>query len=152
MRRIARCLILGLPLLASGAVAQDRNAVPHDWLFGSWTGGIFPPTDTEGPRCTAQPTVIFTRDVVMRVGLLDLAYRQRVIETVATRADGASFRFSPAAPGGSAMAARLPPDIGFGCPGGPDTLEVQRLGPDEIVFPECREMPSPLRRCGSPNR
>ena len=36
--------------------------------------------------------------------------------------------------------------------GGPDTLEVEQVGPDEIVFPNCREMPSPLRRCGSPNR
>lgn len=147
MRRIARCLMLLAPLLAGGAAAQDRPAAPHDWLFGSWTGGIFPPADTEGPRCTAQPTVIFTREIVMRVGLLDPAYRQRGIETVAAREDGATFRFTPAG-----MTGRLPPDVGFGCPGGPDTLEVRRLGPDEIEFPNCRDMPSPLRRCGSPNR
>ncbi len=150
MRRIARCLILAVPLLATGAVAQDRSAAPHEWLYGSWTGGIFPPSDTEGPRCTAQPSVIFTREIVMRVGMLDPAYRQRGIETVAGRPDGTTFRFTPAAPAG--MAARLPPDFGFGCPGGPDMLEVQRLGPDEIAFPNCSEMPSPLRRCGSPNR
>lgn len=147
MRRIARCLILAAPLLTGAAAAQDRPAPPHAWLFGSWTGGLFPPADTEGPRCAGQPTVIFTREIVMRVGLLDPAYRQRGIETVAMREDGATFRFSPAgAPG------RLPPDIGFGCPGGPDELEVRRLGPDEIAFPNCRDMPSPLRRCGSPNR
>ncbi len=60
------------------------------------------------------------------------------------------IRFSPAAPGGNVRG--LPPDIGFGCPAGPDVLEIRRLGPDEIVFPDCRDFPSPLRRCGSPNR
>jgi len=150
MRRFARCLILAVPLLATGAAAQQSQA-PHEWLFGSWTGGIFPPTDTEGPRCTAQPTVIFTRDLVLRTGILDPLYRQRVIETVAARQGGASFRFQPAGPPGAAGRG-LPPDVGFGCPGGPDVLEVQQTGPDEITFPSCREMPSPLRRCGSPNR
>ncbi|MBR0658760.1 hypothetical protein [Neoroseomonas oryzicola] len=150
MRRLARCLLLAAPLLAAGASAQDRPPAPHEWLFGSWTGGIFPPADTEGARCLGQPTVIFTRDVVMRTALLDPSYRQRLIETVATREDTASFRFTPAAPGG--MASRLPADFGFGCPGGPDELIVQRVGPDEITFPNCREMPSPLRRCGAPNR
>lgn len=149
MRRLARCLILAAPLMATGAAAQQPIA-PHEWLFGSWTGGFFPPTDTEGPRCTAQPTVIFTRDMVLRTGMLDPAYRQRVIETVATREGGASFRFQPAAPPGG-FGARLPPDIGFGCADGPDSLEVQQIGPDEITFPNCRDMPAPLRRCGSPN-
>lgn len=149
MRRIARCLILVAPLLAVGASAQERPPAPHEWLFGSWTGGIFPPTDTESPRCYAQPTVIFTRDIVFRAALLDPSYRQRLIETVATRDDTATFRFSPAAPPN--MASRLPNDFGFGCPGGPNELVVERLGPNEIAFPGCREMPSRLRRCGSPN-
>jgi hypothetical protein len=149
-RRLACSLLLALPMLAAPAIAQAPVA-PHDWLFGSWTGGMFPAADTIGPRCTAQPTVIFTRDVVLRSGLLDPAYRQRIIETVVTRADGATFRFSPIAPPGTNIA-RLPPDIAFGCPGGPDVLEVRRVGPDEIVFPDCRDMPSPLRRCGSPER
>jgi hypothetical protein len=147
-RRLACSLILAAPFLARTAPAQQPVA-PHEWLFGSWTGGMFPAADTIGPRCTAQPTVIFTRDVVLRSGLLDPAYRQRIIETVVTRADGATFRFSPL-PGASM--ARLPPDIAFGCPAGPDVLEVRRIGPDEIVFPDCRDMPSPLRRCGSPER
>ena len=165
MRRIARSLILAAPLLATAAVAQRapaptpapapstpapapaRGPVPHEWLFGSWTGGIYPPGDTEGSRCLAQPTVIFTREVVMRTGILDPAYRQRFIETVATRPGGATFRFIPAVPAGG----RAPAEIGFGCPGGPDTLEVEQTGPNEISFPNCREMPSPLRRCGGPN-
>ncbi|MBR0650420.1 hypothetical protein GXW78_12160 [Roseomonas terrae] len=165
MRRIARCLILAAPLIATAASAQRapspapapapaapapaaRTPVPHEWLFGSWTGGLFPAGETEGARCFAQPTVIFTREVVMRTGILDPAYRQRLIETVATGAGATSFRFVPAGPSGS----RVPPEIGFGCPGGPDSLEVEQVGPDEIAFPNCREMPSPLRRCGSPNR
>ena len=168
MRRIARSLILAAPLLATAAVAQRapaptpapapstpapapapaRGPVPHEWLFGSWTGGIYPPGDTEGSRCLAQPTVIFTREVVMRTGILDPAYRQRFIETVATRPGATTFRFIPAAPAGS----RLPPEVGFGCPDGPDALEVEQIGPDEIAFPNCREMPSRLRRCGSPNQ
>lgn len=149
-RRLFCSLVLAAPVLAAPALAQGPVA-PHEWLFGSWTGGMFPAADTIGPRCTAQPTVIFTRDVVLRSGLLDPAYRQRIIETVVTRADGATFRFSPIVPPGT-NPARLPPDIAFGCPGGPDMLEVRRVGPDEIVFPDCRDMPSPLRRCGSPER
>ncbi len=149
-RRSALRLILAAPVLATPALAQAQ-AVPHAWLFGSWTGGMYPAADTIGPRCTAQPTVIFTRDVVLRSGLLDPAYRQRIIETVVTRDDGATFRFSPVVPPGGG-AARLPPDIAFGCPAGPDVLEVRRIGPDEIFFPDCRDFPSPLRRCGSPER
>ena len=149
-RRFACSLILAAPLLAAPAIAQAPVA-PHEWLFGSWTGGMFPPPTPSARAAPRQPTVIFTRDVVLRSGLLDPAYRQRIIETVVTRADGATFRFSPVVPPGTA-AARLPPDIAFGCPGGPDTLEVLRVGPDEIVFPDCRDMPSPLRRCGSPER
>lgn len=167
MRHIARCLILAAPLLATGAMAQRAPApaapaapaatpapapgpapVPHEWLFGSWTGGIYPAGETEGARCLAQPTVIFTREGVMRTGILDPAYRQRFIETVTTRPGATTFRFIPAGPAGG----RLPAEVGFGCPGGPDTLDVEQVGPDEIAFPNCREMPSNLRRCGSPNR
>jgi hypothetical protein len=141
MRRLACALAL---MLAGPAAAQQP--MPHEWLFGSWTGGLFPAGETEGARCTAQPSVIFTREVVLRSGILDPAYRQRLIETVSGRPDGATFRFVPS-PGG-----RMPPDAAFGCQGGPDMLEVRRLGPDEIEFPNCRDFPSTLRRCGSPNR
>jgi len=106
------------------------------------TGGIAPALDNEGPRCFAQPTLIFTRDIVMRASPLDIAYRQRAIETVAQTADGVEFRFIPAAaPGG-----RTPSDAGFGC-AGPDLLRVERRGADEIVFPDCTQFPFPLRRC-----
>lgn len=139
-------LVAAAALTLTGASAQQGDP-PHAWVFGSWTGGMFPPTDTEGPRCTAQPSVIFTRDLVMRAPTLDLAYRQRFIETVTAGTDSLDFRLVPLAPQATPLGPRLPPDIGFGCPGGPNTLQVERRGPDEIVFPNCAEFPSPLRRC-----
>ena len=130
------------------AIAQNRAAQPpHAWLFGAWTGGLYPPIDTEGPGCFGQPTVIFTRDVVMRVSSLEVAYRQRLIETVAGRADG-SLEFRLVGPPAAApLGGRSPPDIGFGCGGNPNLLRVERRGPDEIAFTDCAEFPSPLRRC-----
>ncbi|WP_270938284.1 hypothetical protein [Falsiroseomonas oryzae] len=133
--------------LGSGGSAQQRPEPPHAWVFGTWTGGLFPPTETEGARCTGQPAVIFTRDVVMRASAFDVAYRQRLIETVAATENGLEFRFVPAAPQATPFGARVPPDSGFGCQGGPNSLRIERVGPDEIVFPNCAEFPSPLRRC-----
>ncbi|MES2712228.1 MAG: hypothetical protein V4653_11640 [Pseudomonadota bacterium] len=139
---------LALPLLAGGAVAQT-GATPHEWLYGSWTGGLFPANDTTSAACFAQPTVIFTRDVVMRTGIIDVGYRQRAIETVAGAANGVEFRLVPAAPSGT-LSSRLPPDIGFNCAGNPNTLTVERRGPNEIAFPGCTDFPLTLRRCGAP--
>jgi hypothetical protein len=85
--------------------------------------------------------------VVLRASLLDVSYRQRLIETVAADPESLNFRFIAATPQATPFGARLPPDIGFGCPGGPNELRVRRLGPDEIVFPDCAEFPSPLKRC-----
>ena len=147
MRR--RALIVTMATLASPAVlrAQNRQGPPHEWIFGVWTGGIFPPNDADSPACFGSPTVVFTKDIVMRASLLDTPYRQRVIETVALQPNGLEFRFLPAAPTGSAFAGRLPPDIGFGCGGNPDVLRIERRGPDEIVFTDCSDFPATLRRC-----
>ena len=68
MRRIA-CLLAAslfgaavLPVAATPASAQQ--APPHAWLFGSWTGGLFPaPSNVTAQTCLATPVVIFTRDV-----------------------------------------------------------------------------------------
>ena len=148
MARLFRVLALSAPLLATGAVAQPRGAAaPHAWLFGSWTGGLYPAADAEGAACFGQPTVIFTRDVVMRASLLDVAYRQRLVETAAATPDGVEFRFTPAPGGGGAMGGRLPPDFGFGCEGNPNLLRVVRQGENEIIFPDCTNFPSPLKRC-----
>jgi hypothetical protein len=143
----AAMLALGLGFgLTGDADAQQNGQPPHAWIFGSWTGGLYPPADTEGPRCTGQPTVIFTRDVVMRSSVLEVTYRQRMIETAAATANGLEFRFVGAQPQMTPLGPRLPSDIGFGC-GNPNLLRVERRGPNEIVFPNCDDFPAPLRRC-----
>jgi len=135
------------PAPAAPAPPAARSAPPHAWLFGSWTGGFYPPGDTSGPACAGQPSVIFTRDVVMRSSPLDVAYRQRLIETVAAQPNGVEFRFSPAAPTISVFGAQPPGrDSAFGC-ASVNSLTVERRGPNEIVFPNCSEFPSPLHRC-----
>ncbi|GGC37201.1 hypothetical protein GCM10011504_14460 [Siccirubricoccus deserti] len=152
MRRWVLLMALGLPLAATldadaQGPAPQRQGPPHEWTFGAWTGGQFPAGDTDTPACFGSPTVIFTRDVVMRATPLDTAYRQRNIETVAVQPNGLEFRFTPAAPVMGAMGPRAANDAGFGCSGNPNLLRVERRGPDEIVFPDCSEFPSPLKRC-----
>ncbi|MGG5807939.1 hypothetical protein [Falsiroseomonas sp. CW058] len=144
-----RWMLVAATALALGgsAGAQPGGEPPHAWVFGSWTGGMYPPTDTSGPRCTGQPTVIFTRDVVLRAPTLDVAYRQRLIETVAASGDSLEFRLLPVPPQNTPLGPRIAPDAAFGCPGGPNTLRVERRGPNEIVFPDCADFPSPLQRC-----
>jgi len=132
---------------AAPSPAAPPALPPHAWLFGVWTGGIFPPGDVDGPTCAGSPTVIFTRDVVMRSSPLDVAYRQRLIETVAQQPDGLDFRFAPAAPTIGAFGAQAPGrDSTFGCANA-NALRVERRGEDEIIFPNCSEFPSPLKRC-----
>lgn len=135
-----RSLFLATPALALPAHAQGQSGPPHAWLFGTWTGGIFPAVDTEGPGCFGNAVVIFTRDVIMRMANLDVAYRQRLIETVAPTPDGLEIRLLPA--GGRPL-----PESGFGCDNNPNLLRVTRRGPDEIAFTNCVEFPSVLRRC-----
>ncbi len=131
--------LLGLGLLATPALAQ-RPLPPHGFLFGAWTGGLFPATDTEGPACFGVVTLIVAPDVVMRASSLDVAYRQRLVESVALTPDGVEIRFAPV-PG------RAIPEGGFGCSGNPDLLRVTRRGADEIVLSGCSDFPFPLRRC-----
>ena len=131
--------LLGLGLLATPALAQ-RPLPPHGFLFGSWTGGLFPATDTEGPACFGTVTLIVAPDLVMRASSLDVAFRQRLIESVALTPDGVEIRLLPV-PG------RPPPEAGFGCGGNPDLLRVARRGNDEITLAGCTDFPFPLRRC-----
>jgi hypothetical protein len=156
MRHWGRMLALGLTLLAAmlpaDAQAQQGAAggPPHGWAFGVWTGGLFPAGDLDPTTCYANATVIILRDVVMRASVLDVVYRQRLIETVGpTQTGGLQFQLVPAPPVGGAFGGRVAPDSGFGCEGGPDSLVIERRGPNEIAFPNCREFLSPLKRCGA---
>ncbi|HYZ32798.1 MAG TPA: hypothetical protein VE684_11030 [Crenalkalicoccus sp.] len=139
-------LLLALPISAAPDAGAQQREPPHAWIFGEWTGGQFPASDTTGPACFGSPTVIFLRDVVMRSTPLDVAFRQRLIETVAAVPNGLEFRFTPPTPLLTPLGPRVPEDAGFGCDS-PNALHVERRGPDEIVFPNCRDFPSPLKRC-----
>jgi hypothetical protein len=148
--------VLGLILCLCGpAAAQSANELPHASLFGAWTGGLFPPPTTlSGRECLANPTVIFTRDVVMRAVVTDVAYTQRLIETVRDAGRGSlEFRLIPSqVPAMSSGGMfNLSPNIGagdtgFGC-SDPNLLRVQKRGENEIAFPNCAEFPYPLIRC-----
>ena len=144
VRRLLIALALAFtPLPATG------QGEPHAWLFGSWTGGTRPANPLATTQaCYADPTVIFTRDIVLRTTLLDPTYTQRIIETVRATETGAEFRFRPMPRLPGVPAARQPTGT-FGC-ASPDVLTVVRLGPNEIEFPGCTEFPSPLVRCPVP--
>ena len=140
---------------ARPAPAQQGPAQPpHAWLFGTWTGGLFPPpTSISAEVCLSQPVVIFTRDLVMRAQLTDQLYVQRLIETALTTTKGVQFRFASVAPAMSAGlllrdAPPVPPGVGFGCEG-PNELAVERHGENQITFPNCGDFPYPLLRCPS---
>lgn len=133
--------------------AEAQGAAPHAWLYGAWTGGLFPTSAAVSAQaCLSQPTVIFTRDVVMRGTLTEVAYDQRIIETARTTGPLTDFQFSPAvdpmtATGNGLLGMQPPrPAAGFGCETA-DVLHVQRRGDNEIVFPGCEDFPNPLVRC-----
>lgn len=135
----------GQPARAQG------TPTPHAWLYGSWTGGLFPaPTALTAETCLAQPVVIFTRDLVLRASLTEDGYAQRVIRGAQPTPDGVAFRFEPsgsAATGAGMLGLPAPAQaVGFGC-ASPDLLVVQRRGDNEIAFPDCADFPNPLVRC-----
>jgi hypothetical protein len=124
---------------------------PYAWLYGSWTGGLFPaPTAITAETCLAQPVVIFTRDLVLRASLTEETYTQRVIVAAQPTPEGVAFRFEPSAGGatGAGLFGQPAPAqaAGFGC-ASPDFLVVQRRGENEIAFPNCSDFPNPLVRC-----
>lgn len=139
-------LLLVSVLNVTPAFAQSQALPPHSWLFGTWTGGIFPAPDSMTPQaCLSQPVIIFTRDLVLRATLTEQVLTQREIETVRNTATGAEFRFvrTGAAPNALVGGTR---GGGFGCES-PDGLAVVRRGENEISFPGCADFPNPLIRC-----
>ena len=154
MHRIAHLtaiLTLAALALAPAPARAQGNLPPQAWLFGAWTGGLFPPPSNLGSQeCLAQPVVIFTRDIVMRAVITDTQYIQRVVETARITGDGVEFRFTPPVAQAPNSPFGLPgqgaTDVGFGCPSA-DVLQVQRHGDNEITFPGCTDFPYPLVRC-----
>ncbi len=144
VRRLS--LALAALVLAHPALAQGQP--PHAWLFGSWTGGLFPPpSNVTAQVCLAQPVVIFTRDVVLQATLTDLLYTQHSIESARTNPGVTEFRFLAAAPVASGDVLGTPQAaVGFGCEN-PNVLHVQRRTDNEIAFPGCSGFPYPLIRC-----
>jgi hypothetical protein len=150
MRRFTLCLLAGLvaaPSVAPLAPALAQPAgPPHAWLFGAWTGGMFPaPAGISAQACLSQPVV--TRDLVMRATLTQQTLTEREIETVRAVPGGAEFRFADTGPAPSSMLNLGGSQVaGFGCES-PDVLHVLRRGENEIAFPGCAEFPNPLVRC-----
>ena len=137
-------LALGAPVVLADAAAQ---APPHAWLFGSWSGGLFPtPSGLTTQACLSQPVVVFTRDVVMRATLTDQLYIQRVVETARTSGNVTEFRFTPAPATNGLLGTPTAAPAGFGC-ADPNALQVQRKSDNEITFPDCPDFPNPLVRC-----
>ena len=140
-------------MLAAAAVpvAAQSPQPPHAWLFGTWSGGLFPVAEKmSAEACLSQPVVIFTRDLVMRATLTDQTLTQRVVETANVSGNQVEFRFAPGAmfAGGGTGFTNPAPAVGFGC-SSENVLHVVRKGPNEIEFPGCKDFPNPLVRCPS---
>jgi hypothetical protein len=156
MHRPIACLFATLLFAtAAGGPARSQSGAPHSWLFGAWTGGLFPAAAGMSPQaCLGQPTVIFTRDVVLRASLTDVLFTERVVVTARTSAGQTDFEFTPAldplASNSNGLLGLAAPKAaaGFGCEN-PDLLHVQRVSDTEIRFPGCREFPNTLVRCGA---
>jgi hypothetical protein len=148
MRRCARFLSAALLAMASPAATQAQTP-PHAWLFGSWTGGLFPvSTQLSAQACLAQPVIIFTRDVVLRASLTEPTYAQRLVVTARTDPGSTEFRFTPVpqSTNSDLLGVAAQDQKGFGCES-PDVLHVQRHTDNEISFPGCSDFPYPLVRC-----
>ena len=143
-------LALSLPYGVSAAPkpaahAETRpGAPPHAWLFGVWTGGLFPVLNgMTAQDCRSEEVIqhlyaTYTHD---HAALTASGMTQRLIETVRTSATGAEFRLTPSDTD----------PAGFGCDG-PDVLHVARESNNTVSFPNCAAFPYPLERCPTPGR
>ncbi len=143
-RLAASCL--GLLMALPAPFAQSQGLPPHAWLFGTWTGGLFPPPERmTAQACFSQPVVIFTRDLVLRATVTQQEMAQRLVESARATQGGMAFRFAATAALPS-MFGGSPAPVGFGC-ATPNDLTVQRLSENEIAFPGCADFSYPLVRC-----
>jgi len=127
--------------------AQSPAQPPHAYLFGTWTGGLFPvPANLTSQACLSQPVVVFTRDLVLRATLVEQTLTQREIETARASAAGTEFRFTATGAPAGLLGAGSAAAAGFGCED-PNVLHVQRRGENEIAFPGCADFSYPLVRC-----
>ena len=141
-------MLLAAALPALPAWAQGGRPPPHAWLFGAWTGGLFPVAPgLAAEACRSQPSVVFGQDAVARSSLIQPGMTQRVIETANATKGRVEFRFVPASDTpGNVLGQPDTAASGFGCDS-PDVLHVQRRGENEIAFPGCADFPNPLVRC-----
>lgn len=153
MRRLSVALLACVVGLSDPGLPAAAQSPPQSWLFGTWTGGLFPVTGgVTLEACLAQPVVIFTRDIVLRATLTDPFYIQRVVQTAQTNPGVTEFRFTPALDEAAATGAGLlgetapQPKPGFGCETA-DVLHVRRISENVIAFPGCKEFPEQLVRC-----
>ena len=165
MRWIAACLaalLLATPAVAAparstraaqaptAAPASAQGQPPHAFLFGTWTGGLFPvPRGISAEACLSQPVAIFTRDLVMRATITQQVLVEREIVTARVTPSGVDFVFVGGT--GNGLVQGLPglqqaQPMGFGCDS-PNDLHVQRRGANEIEFTGCSDFPYPLVRC-----
>ena len=125
------------PKPAANHAETPPSEPPHAWLFGVWTGGLFPVLDgMTAQDCRSQPTVVFAQDEVDHAGLIATGMTQRIIETVRASPTGAEFRLTPSDAD----------PAGFGCDN-PDDLHVARDNDNMVRFPNCAAFPYPLERC-----
>lgn len=147
---MALACLLGVTAMLNAGPATAQSEPPHAWLFGAWTGGLFPaPSGLTVQACLAQPVVIFTRDMVLRASLTDTAYTQRLVETARTTPGRTEFRLAPApdnSAGGLLDSSAPKPAPGFGCESA-NVLHVVRANANQISFPGCTDFPEPLVRC-----
>ncbi len=146
-----RRLLASALLLATLPLPSHAQLPPHAWLFGTWTGGLFPAPETlSAAACLSQPVVIFTRDLVLRATLVEQTLTERIIETANATPTSVEFRFAPGGiDAGASPNPNLPggaSQLGFGCQSD-NVLHVLRRGPNEISFPGCKDFPNPLVRC-----
>jgi hypothetical protein len=148
--RVSAAAIGLLALALPGGGVRAQGAPPHAWLFGSWTGGLYPaPTQLTAESCLAHPVVIFAQDIVLRATLTDVQFVQEVVATARETPRGVDIAFVPGGPPQEAGLMGLsgpPPVMGFGC-ASPNLLHVERRSANEISFPGCADFPNPLVRC-----